>query len=361
MKKEEVLAEIKLVLKNTQEVTDETYFNLLQNDIVKIWLKQLFNNNPSRKQIDGYLDIPVLGTLVDMYMLENNIELDEEEIEEKGYYAGIDILSLYLKEMSKYPVLTAQEERDLAIRVQQGDMEAREKFIDCNLRLVISIAKRFVGHGLSIEDLIEEGNIGLMRAVEKFDPDRGYKFSTYATWWIRQSVSRAIADYGRAIRIPVHAYERIIKEKTIIGKYEQTHGCLPSNQYVADQLGMPLEDYLKFVTRTSEPISLYAPVGDDAESDELISFIPTEEEDIESRIMYANLKRDINTVLGDLTEREREILKMRFGMNDNQSHTLEEVGQKFGVTRERIRQIEAKALRKLRHPSRARKLRDYMN
>lgn len=272
-----------------------------------------------------------------------------------------DPVRMYLKEIGRIPLLTFEEEIELAKRVEKGDHEAKKKLINSNLRLVVSIAKKYIGRGLSLLDLIQEGNQGLIRAVEKYDWRRGYKFSTYATWWIRQSVTRAIADQARTIRIPVHMVENINRFLRSQRKLMQELGREPSPEEVAKVLGIEPDKALEIIKISQNPASLEAPVGDEEDS-RLGDFIHDSSAptlfDSASREL---LKEQVNQVLSTLTEREKKVLELRFGLDDGRSRTLEEVGKEFKVTRERIRQIEAKALRKLRHPSRGNKLKDYLN
>ena len=357
MEKEQILAEIKKSLKNHGE-NEETYMELLKNEVIKAWLKELFAKM-NKSKINAYLGIPLLGTVVEMYMLENNIILEDDETEVEKYN-GIDIFKIYLNDIGNYPLLTHEQEVELAIKAQNGDEKAKELFINSNLRLVVSIAKRFVGRGLSFEDLIEEGNLGLITAAERYDASLGYHFSTYATWWIRQAITRAIANYSRTIRIPVHAYENVIKETRIIRDYEQKFGVTPPEQYVADKLGFSLKRYRQFVQDTREPVSIYSPINAEVEdADELVGFIPDHEQDVEDKVIQLNLSSDMLDLLNDLTERERDVIIRRFGLNGNECETLQQVADVQGVTRERIRQIEAKALRKLRHPARVKKIASY--
>ncbi len=272
-----------------------------------------------------------------------------------------DPVRMYLKEIGRIPLLTFEEEINLAQRVEKGDYEAKKKLINSNLRLVVSIAKKYIGRGLSLLDLIQEGNQGLIRAVEKYDWRRGFKFSTYATWWIRQSVTRAIADQARTIRIPVHMVENINRFLRSQRKLMQELGREPTPEEVAKVLGIEPEKALEIIKISQNPASLEAPVGDEEDS-RLGDFIHDSSAptlfDSASREL---LKEQVNQVLSTLTEREKKVLELRFGLDDGRSRTLEEVGKEFKVTRERIRQIEAKALRKLRHPSRGNKLKDYLS
>ena len=271
-----------------------------------------------------------------------------------------DPVRMYFKEIGKVPLLTADEERDLAIRIEQGDEEAKKKLCESNLRLVVSIARRYLNRGLSFLDLIQEGNLGLIKAVEKFDYTKGYKFSTYATWWIRQAITRSIADQARTIRIPVHMVETINKLIRISRQLLQEYGREPTSEEIAREMGISVEKVREIKKISQDPVSLETPIGEEEDS-HLGDFIP--DEDIPSPVdaaAYSMLQKQLREVLDTLSEREKKVLILRFGLDDGRPRTLEEVGREFNVTRERIRQIEAKALRKLRHPSRSKKLRDYL-
>ncbi len=268
---------------------------------------------------------------------------------------------MYLKEIGKVPLLTQEEENELSRRVKEGDAEAARRLAEANLRLVVSIAKHYAGRGMLLSDLIQEGNLGLMKAVDKFDYQKGYRFSTYATWWIRQAITRAIADQGRTIRIPVHMVETVNRLRKTSRILTQELGREPTPDELAQKLQMPKEQVTEILRIMMEPLSLETPVGDE-EDTHLGDFMPDlafppPSEEASYRVMRAQLLE----VLSTLTERERKVLELRFGLEDGEVHTLEEVGEEFHVTRERIRQIESKALRKLRHPSRSRKLRDYLD
>jgi RNA polymerase primary sigma factor len=271
-----------------------------------------------------------------------------------------DPVRMYFKEIGKVPLLSADEERDLAIRIEQGDEEAKKKLCESNLRLVVSIARRYLNRGLSFLDLIQEGNLGLIKAVEKFDYTKGYKFSTYATWWIRQAITRSIADQARTIRIPVHMVETINKLIRISRQLLQEYGREPTSEEIAKEMGISVEKVREIKKISQDPVSLETPIGEEEDS-HLGDFIP--DEDIPSPVdaaAYSMLQKQLREVLDTLSEREKKVLILRFGLDDGRPRTLEEVGREFNVTRERIRQIEAKALRKLRHPSRSKKLRDYL-
>ena len=292
---------------------------------------------------------------------------DEEEIEVEKIDLTVpdgvsieDPVRMYLKEIGKVPLLSAEEEIDLAKRMELGDQEARKRLAEANLRLVVSIAKRYVGRGMLFLDLIQEGNLGLIKAVEKFDYRKGYKFSTYATWWIRQAITRAIADQARTIRIPVHMVETINKLIRVSRQLLQELGREPSPEEIAEEMKMPVERVREILKISQEPVSLETPIGEEEDS-HLGDFIQDDNVPIPAdAAAFTLLREQLEEVLGTLTEREQKVLTLRFGLEDGRARTLEEVGKEFNVTRERIRQIEAKALRKLRHPSRSRKLKDYL-
>lgn len=272
-----------------------------------------------------------------------------------------DPVRMYLKEIGKVPLLSAEEEIDLAQRMEVGDEEAKKRLAEANLRLVVSIAKRYVGRGMLFLDLIQEGNLGLIKAVEKFDYTKGYKFSTYATWWIRQAITRAIADQARTIRIPVHMVETINKLIRVSRQLLQELGREPTPEEIAEEMSMPVERVREILKISQEPVSLETPIGEEEDS-HLGDFIQDDNVPVPAdAAAFSLLKEQLNEVLGTLTEREQKVLRLRFGLDDGRARTLEEVGKEFNVTRERIRQIEAKALRKLRHPSRSRKLKDYLD
>lgn len=295
-------------------------------------------------------------------LAEDTDEVDVENID-LSVPDGISIedpVRMYLKEIGKVPLLTAEEEIELAKRMEDGDEEAKKRLAEANLRLVVSIAKRYVGRGMLFLDLIQEGNLGLIKAVEKFDYRKGYKFSTYATWWIRQAITRAIADQARTIRIPVHMVETINKLIRVSRQLLQELGREPSPEEIAKEMSMPVERVREILKISQEPVSLETPIGEEEDS-HLGDFIKDENVPVPDKAAaFTLLREDLEEVLESLTEREQKVLRLRFGLDDGRARTLEEVGKEFCVTRERIRQIEAKALRKLRHPSRSRKLRDYV-
>lgn len=296
--------------------------------------------------------------------LEKIDKFDEEyEDDDLSMLKGVavdDPVRMYLKEIGKIPLLTSEEEIELAKRMQEGDEEAKKKLAEANLRLVVSIAKRYVGRGMLFLDLIQEGNLGLMKAVEKFDYRKGFKFSTYATWWIRQAITRAIADQARTIRIPVHMVETINKLVRVQRQLVQELGRDPSPEEIAKEMGMEVEKVREIMKIAQEPVSLETPIGEEEDS-HLGDFIP--DDDVlapAEAATYTMLREQLIDVLDTLTPREQKVLRLRFGLDDGRARTLEEVGKEFDVTRERIRQIEAKALRKLRHPSRSKKLKDFL-
>ena len=292
---------------------------------------------------------------------EEEIELDKIDLSVPEGVSIEDPVRMYLKEIGKVSLLTADEEIELAKRMEQGDEEAKKRLAEANLRLVVSIAKRYVGRGMLFLDLIQEGNLGLIKAVEKFDYRKGYKFSTYATWWIRQAITRAIADQARTIRIPVHMVETINKLIRVSRQLLQELGREPTPEEIAEEMDMPVERVREILKISQEPVSLETPIGEEEDS-HLGDFIQDDNVPVPAEAAAQTLlKEQLDEVLDTLTEREQKVLRLRFGMNDGRARTLEEVGREFDVTRERIRQIEAKALRKLRHPSRSRKLRDYLD
>ena len=292
---------------------------------------------------------------------EEEIELDKIDLSVPEGVSIEDPVRMYLKEIGKVSLLTADEEIELAKRMEQGDEEAKKRLAEANLRLVVSIAKRYVGRGMLFLDLIQEGNLGLIKAVEKFDYRKGYKFSTYATWWIRQAITRAIADQARTIRIPVHMVETINKLIRVSRQLLQELGREPTPEEIAEEMKMPVERVREILKISQEPVSLETPIGEEEDS-HLGDFIQDDNVPVPAdAAAFTLLKEQLIEVLGTLTEREQKVLRLRFGLDDGRARTLEEVGKEFNVTRERIRQIEAKALRKLRHPSRSRKLKDYLD
>ncbi len=322
---------------------------------------------------DIYENLAELGIdVIDDSDVKTDEEKDEDdELENEAEEADADLsipdnvrlddpVRMYLKEIGKVPLLTPEEEVDLAKRMEQGDEEAKRALVEANLRLVVSIAKRYVGRGMQFLDLIQEGNLGLMKAVEKFDYSKGFKFSTYATWWIRQAITRAIADQARTIRIPVHMVETINKLIRISRQLLQELGREPTPEEIAAEMDITPERVQEILKIAQEPVSLETPIGEEEDS-HLGDFIPDEDALAPAdAAAFVLLREQLDDVLDTLTDREQRVLRLRFGLEDGRGRTLEEVGQEFGVTRERIRQIEAKALRKLRHPSRSRRLKDFL-
>ena len=313
---------------------------------------------------------------VDVLRITEEDDVDDEEIilteEDEVDVEHIDLsvpdgvsiedpVRMYLKEIGKVPLLSSDEEIELAKKIELGDEEAKKRLAEANLRLVVSIAKRYVGRGMQFLDLIQEGNLGLIKAVEKFDYRKGYKFSTYATWWIRQAITRSIADQARTIRIPVHMVETINKLIRVSRQLVQDLGREPNPEEIAEQMDMPVERVREVLKISQEPVSLETPIGEEDDS-HLGDFIEDDDSPApHDAAAYTLLKEQLEEVMSTLTPREAKVLKLRFGLEDGKARTLEEVGRQFEVTRERIRQIEAKALRKLRHPSRSKRLKDYMN
>ncbi|PWM73772.1 MAG: RNA polymerase sigma factor RpoD [Oscillospiraceae bacterium] len=311
-------------------------------------------------EVTDYINSP------DLEEIENEVERYEsaEDMEKMLAQEGLaidDPVRMYLKEIGKVPLLDAEKEHKLAERMAQGDTKAKSELVEANLRLVVSIAKRYVGKGMFFLDLIQEGNLGLMKAVDKFDYHKGYKFSTYATWWIRQAITRAIADQARTIRIPVHMVETIHKVSRLNRQYLQDHGREATPEEIAEMMNINPDKVREIMKISLDPVSLETPIGEEEDS-HLGDFI----EDVDSpapaeAASYTLLREQLNEVLHTLTPREEQVLKLRFGLDDGRTRTLEEVGKVFNITRERIRQIEAKALRKLRHPSRSKRLKDYLD
>lgn len=299
----------------------------------------------------------------------DDVDLTKVANETAEYESGVsmegvaidDPVKVYLKEIGRVPLLTSEEEVRLAIAIKDGNEAAKKRLSEANLRLVVSIAKRYLGRGMQFLDLIQEGNLGLIKAVEKFDYTKGFKFSTYATWWIRQAITRAIADQARTIRIPVHMVETINKVKKVSSQLLHTTGHEPTADEISEELDMPVDKVREIMRAAQEPVSLETPIGEEEDS-HLGDFIPDDDAPAPAdAASHTLLKEQLSEVLGTLTEREEKVLRLRFGLEDGRSRTLEEVGKEFDVTRERIRQIEAKALRKLRHPSRSKKLKDFID
>ncbi len=337
-----------------QEISD--FFNDMELDAEKFEkiLDFLEQNN---------IDVLRITDSDDDIILSDDDDVDVEQID-LSVPDGVSIedpVRMYLKEIGKVPLLSAEEEIELAKRMELGDEDAKKRLAEANLRLVVSIAKRYVGRGMLFLDLIQEGNLGLIKAVEKFDYRKGYKFSTYATWWIRQAITRAIADQARTIRIPVHMVETINKLIRVSRQLLQELGREPQPEEIAVEMNMPVERVREILKISQEPVSLETPIGEEEDS-HLGDFIQDDNVPVPAEAAaFTLLKEQLVEVLGTLTEREQKVLRLRFGLDDGRARTLEEVGKEFNVTRERIRQIEAKALRKLRHPSRSRKLKDFLD
>ncbi len=367
---EEKLKEILEIAKSKQNVIEEqevsAYFasmNLDAEHIDLVFETLEKNNIDVTFQIVETEEEPIDEELLMADAEDIEVDVDVENID-LSVPEGIGIedpVRMYLKEIGKVPLLSAEEEIELAKKMEEGDEEAKKKLAEANLRLVVSIAKRYVGRGLLFLDLIQEGNLGLIKAVEKFDYRKGYKFSTYATWWIRQAITRAIADQARTIRIPVHMVETINKLIRVSRQLLQELGREPTPEEIAAELKMPEERVREILKISQEPVSLETPIGEEEDS-HLGDFIQDDNVPVPAdAAAFTLLKEQLSEVLSTLTEREQKVLRLRFGLDDGRARTLEEVGREFNVTRERIRQIEAKALRKLRHPSRSRKLRDYLD
>ena len=315
---------------------------------------RITENSADDLMLDDDMDIDGLDD-------EEEVELDKIDLSVPEGVSIEDPVRMYLKEIGKVPLLSAEEEIELAKKMEQGDENAKKRLAEANLRLVVSIAKRYVGRGMLFLDLIQEGNLGLIKAVEKFDYRKGYKFSTYATWWIRQAITRAIADQARTIRIPVHMVETINKLIRVSRQLLQELGREPTPEEIAEEMDMPVDRVREILKISQEPVSLETPIGEEEDSHPG-DFIQDDNVPVPAdAAAFTLLKEQLVEVLGTLTEREQKVLRLRFGLDDGRARTLEEVGKEFNVTRERIRQIEAKALRKLRHPSRSRKLKDYLD
>ena len=351
------------ILKKAKEKGKMTYGELAQ---------ELENTNPDQidKVFDAFEDLGVdvlknddLDAEPDLEDLQDveDIKLDEIDLSNIEGVSVDDPVRMYLREIGKIPLLTYDQELDLAKKILKGDEEAKQKLAESNLRLVVSIAKKYVGRGMLFLDLIQEGNMGLIKAVEKFDYTKGYKFSTYATWWIRQAITRAIADQARTIRIPVHMVETINKLIRTSRHLLQKNGREPTPEEIAKEMEISVEKVMEIQKIAQDPVSLETPIGEEDDS-HLGDFIQDDDSPApQDSAAYTLLREQLEEVMNTLTPREAKVLKLRFGLEDGKARTLEEVGREFMVTRERIRQIEAKALRKLRHPSRSKKLRDYMN
>ena len=350
----------KLTSKELMDVLDD--MNLEPEELDKFYDKlENLGIDTSGEDILPPLDDEALPALEELQEIE---EVTEEEIADTDAlvdtFSTDDPVRMYLKEIGKVPLLTPEEEQELARRMADGDEEAKRRMAEANLRLVVSIAKRYVGRGMLFLDLIQEGNLGLIKAVDKFDYTKGYKFSTYATWWIRQAITRAIADQARTIRIPVHMVETINKVIRVSRQLLQELGHDPSAEEIAEEMGMPVDKVRDILKIAQEPVSLETPIGEEEDS-HLGDFIADDNTPApQDAASYMMLREQLLEVLHTLTPREESVLKLRFGLEDGRPRTLEEVGKVFEITRERIRQIEAKALRKLRHPSRSKRLKDYL-
>ena len=339
---------------STKEITDfleELEFNVEQIDKLYEDFEalniEIVDDYATDADLDSALDFSSEDDL-DMALSTEGVSID-------------DPVKIYLKEIGRVPLLTAEEEIELASRMIQGDTYARKRLSEANLRLVVSVAKKYVGRGMQFLDLIQEGNLGLIKAVEKFDYTKGFKFSTYATWWIRQAITRAIADQARTIRIPVHMVETITKVKKASSQLLHKNGHEPTPEDIAQELNMPVERVREIIRIAQDPVSLETPIGEEEDS-HLGDFIPDDDAPAPAEAASQTmLKEQLSDVLGTLTDREARVLRLRFGLTDGRQRTLEEVGREFNVTRERIRQIEAKALRKLRHPSRSKRLKDFLD
>ncbi len=369
-KKKETNDKVALYEKKLQELLElaKKRRNVLEYKEVSDKFKEMSLNSGQYDKILEFLEANNIDVLRTDDEPDDDILLDEEdEVEVENIDLTVpdgisieDPVRMYLKEIGKVPLLTADEEIELAKRMELGDSEAKKKLAEANLRLVVSIAKRYVGRGMLFLDLIQEGNLGLIKAVEKFDYRKGYKFSTYATWWIRQAITRAIADQARTIRIPVHMVETINKLIRVSRQLLQELGREPTPEEIAEEMEIPVERVREILKISQEPVSLETPIGEEEDS-HLGDFIQDDNVPVPAdAATFTLLKEQLEEVLGTLTDREQKVLILRFGLEDGRSRTLEEVGREFNVTRERIRQIEAKALRKLRHPSRSRKLKDYL-
>lgn len=338
-----------------EEINDFFKPTQINEDMYDSVMKFLEKNN-----IDVIVNEEVSDDDFDEDAEEEDVDLEKIDLSIPDNIQMDDPVRMYLKEIGKIKLLTSEEEVELAKRIEQGDEEAKQELANANLRLVVSIAKRYVGRGMQFLDLIQEGNLGLIKAVEKFDYHKGYKFSTYATWWIRQAITRAIADQARTIRIPVHMVETINKMTRISRDLLQKYGREPKPAEIAKEMGISEAKVLEIQKIAQEPVSLETPIGEEEDS-HLGDFVPDDKEKSpQEEVSRKMLRETVNEVLGELTEREAKVLSLRFGLEDGRQRTLEEVGKEFDVTRERIRQIEAKAIRKLKHPSRSKKLKDFL-
>lgn len=361
---QEIMDALEAIELQTEQI--ESIYEALENAGIEITGDKDHTNAEEEadgEQLDDDFEEPDEATLKRGLAAIEAEEINMAEMEDLSVPEGVSVedhVRMYLKEIGKVPLLSLDEEIKLAQRMKDGDESAKQRLAEANLRLVVSIAKRYVGRGMQFLDLIQEGNLGLIKAVEKFDYTKGYKFSTYATWWIRQAITRAIADQARTIRIPVHMVETINKLMRIQRQLIQENGREPQVEEVAKEMNMSIDKVREIMKIAQEPVSLETPIGEEEDS-HLGDFIPDDDAPAPAEAAsFTMLKEQLNNVLSTLTDREAKVLRLRFGLEDGRARTLEEVGFEFGVTRERIRQIEAKALRKLRHPSRSRKLKDYL-
>lgn len=347
---------------------DELFLKLITEGKEKGYIEQesldkFLSEYEDREEVYEYLEKKEIKVVDKEDEKDSEDEDEDDKTQPKALYkttSSSDPVRMYLKEIGSIPLLTSEEEKALAKRIEAGDKSAKDELAEANLRLVVSIAKKYVGRGLSFLDLIQEGNLGLMKAVEKFDYTKGFKFSTYATWWIRQSITRAISDQGRTIRVPVHMVERINKLKRVERQLIQDLGRNPKPEEIAEELGITVDKVNEILKIAEEPISLESPVGEEEDSD-LGDFIEDSQTIMPLDATISSvLQEELDTVLNTLSSREEQVLRMRFGLDDNETKTLEEIGREFNVTRERIRQIEASSLRKLRHPNRSKKLKDFL-
>ncbi len=357
--KKTIVKEILELGKSKGEITTKEIFDAMGEVVFEPdQIEKIYDNLEQMNVtiVEDFEDVAIEEIKIDSKDEEENVEdVNPDNV------AIDDPVKVYLKEIGRVPLLTPEEEVELAIKIKQGDAAAKKRLSEANLRLVVSIAKRYLGRGMQFLDLIQEGNLGLIKAVEKFDYTKGFKFSTYATWWIRQAITRAIADQARTIRIPVHMVETINKVKKVSSQLLHTNGHEPTADEIAEVLEMPVDKVREIMRVAQEPVSLETPIGEEEDS-HLGDFIPDDEAPAPAdAASHTLLKEQLDEVLDTLTPREEKVLRLRFGLEDGRSRTLEEVGAVFDVTRERIRQIEAKALRKLRHPSRSKKLKDFLD
>ncbi len=360
---EQVKEKVNEILKKAKEKGNITYAELA-TELEKVNPDQMDKVFDAFEELGDIIKDDIEDEEPDYEDLKEVEDIKVEDLENLNVLEGVntdDPVRMYLREIGRIPLLTYEEELEIAQKIIEGDEEAKQRLAEANLRLVVSIAKKYVGRGMLFLDLIQEGNMGLIKAVEKFDYTKGFKFSTYATWWIRQAITRAIADQARTIRIPVHMVETINKLIRTSRHLLQKLGREPTPEELSEELEMPIDKVMEIQKIAQDPVSLETPIGEEDDS-HLGDFIQDDDSPApHDAAAYTLLKEQLNEVMGTLTPREAKVLRLRFGLDDGKARTLEEVGKQFDVTRERIRQIEAKALRKLRHPSRSKKLRDYMN